>query len=1317
MNPLRPKKNQGFSASLLLGLESIVFYSNIAVNFKRNSMKTIIVIMSLLCTIGISSYGQGHTIKKLGVEDGLMLERVSGGFQDEKGIIWIANGMGFTRYYGDHFDQIKSEIYVFEWSPLRELRKVGLNSYYWPFFKMINGKIYSDQPHPRNYHVHIQPPNDFEMKMFLAPHVDRYGYYWCYSDYYSKDTLAMIRYKAGDTINVSQILDQKGIEFDHTRRLAEPSFNMDLLDWPRILIPTGDSLLWFNSKDGRLHCFNILERNIIDFGEVSNIADVKVDTEGNFWVTKYPTLEIPNPGIFRIEKSKNIIEYKSTGETVVFPTDLGDVYFIDETGLYQINEQSSNFMLNVEGLKAVQQNSKGLLYLESYYNDTTTFFTYQNGKVDQLLKFKGYAIENFIDREDNLWIPSENGLYKCSPSELVVKEVEHELVDGIPFTSYIPLFKMDNGISIHRMDNSYYGKEKGQYKLLFEAEIQPYAKPIQDENDNVYVSSKVSHENSYPIIFEDIKKIDKNLNVVSIVDGDLKEYQGKKGFGFWNMRIWNEQIILMTKLGAFVKDDGPFEFFPLDTARYSFIEMCKTWDVDFHNVTTQLKEEFRTEDQFDGDHAYESLMFDFETKEFVRVSEIPDSVQMRYTYPYKDGWINLNWSSNIINENGKTTVHYNPKSKVGDRKVGIGFAPPLIDSDGIVYYESYDNGLIKFDPSTGEYVQKSVEDGLSAVKIYSLFFNPDSTDIWVSTPFGLHVIEKASIQEDQPLRIKTWYKSDGLRPNWGFSHEFLGDSLLRLSHIDYQLEINLDIKETGSVPPLIYFTEVLLDNSEFDWRAHGASMSSYDLEIPIEIELGHDENSLSFGFQGISHLEKDALHYEYRLVGLEEDWIVTQNKSVSYPELSPGEYTFEVKAVNENGDSDPISVSLTIAKPWYQTTLARIVFVLLILGGFFAFFRVRTAALRRRQIVLENKVEEATVEIKKQKEEAEHQRDLVEEKNQEIMDSITYAKRLQTAILPPQKLVKEWLNDSFIFYKPKDIVAGDFYWMETTKRNGRSVVFYAAADCTGHGVPGAMVSVVCSNALKRAIKEFDISDPGQLLDKVAEIVQESFEQSEHEVKDGMDIAVCAVDLIDRKVWFAGAHNGLYRITSEDTKTPEDLKTLHSGNRKLVEYRADKQPVGAFENMQPFTTVEIQLEPGDCIYLFSDGFADQFGGEKGKKFKYKPFKQLLLDIEDKEMDAQKDILDVEFERWKGSMEQVDDVCIIGLRVNGHMRKLFSKRELEVIQKIKEGRQSKEIADEMEIAKSTVDTYRKRILAKTNLNNAAELIKFCDEHEVL
>lgn len=261
----------------------------------------------------------------------------------------------------------------------------------------------------------------------------------------------------------------------------------------------------------------------------------------------------------------------------------------------------------------------------------------------------------------------------------------------------------------------------------------------------------------------------------------------------------------------------------------------------------------------------------------------------------------------------------------------------------------------------------------------------------------------------------------------------------------------------------------------------------------------------------------------------------------------------------------------------------------------------------------------------------EDQKRIVELKNSEILDSITYAKRIQSAILPTDRVVKEFLVDSFILYKPKDIVAGDFYWIEPVEQN----VLFAVADCTGHGVPGALVSVVCHNALNRSVREFKLTDPGKILNKCRELIIEEFRKSDDNVQDGMDISICHLNTSDRKLLWSGANSPLW------------IKRHHSND--IEEIKPYKQPIGYFEESKPFETKEINLNQGDVIYLFSDGISDQFGGPHGKKIKSKGMKELLLSLGNQSMSEQRISIERFFEEWKSDLEQVDDVCMIGIRV--------------------------------------------------------------------
>jgi len=304
------------------------------------------------------------------------------------------------------------------------------------------------------------------------------------------------------------------------------------------------------------------------------------------------------------------------------------------------------------------------------------------------------------------------------------------------------------------------------------------------------------------------------------------------------------------------------------------------------------------------------------------------------------------------------------------------------------------------------------------------------------------------------------------------------------------------------------------------------------------------------------------------------------------------------------------------------------------------------------------------IELKKALTEIKHQRNQISRTNKNITDSIVYAKRIQEAILPSKRLINQLLPNSFILYIPKDIVSGDFYWVESAfenvtmnqfedKRNHlqknnltNQIVLFAAADCTGHGVPGAFMSIVGHNLLNQAVKVHNKVIPADILNEInlrlSETLQQTLEEST--VRDGMDIALCSYDSNSKSLQFAGANNPLWIVR----------------NKEIIEIKGDKFPIGFFvgEQLQQFKNNIVQLQEGDCIYIFTDGYADQFGGTLiltehpfglGKKFKYKQLKELILAIHKHPMQEQQKLLEDSFLQWKGDLEQVDDICIIGLRV--------------------------------------------------------------------
>ena len=288
--------------------------------------------------------------------------------------------------------------------------------------------------------------------------------------------------------------------------------------------------------------------------------------------------------------------------------------------------------------------------------------------------------------------------------------------------------------------------------------------------------------------------------------------------------------------------------------------------------------------------------------------------------------------------------------------------------------------------------------------------------------------------------------------------------------------------------------------------------------------------------------------------------------------------------------------------------------------------------LAETERILEQKVKERTEEVVRQKDEIDKQKSKLEELYTDVTDSIRYAKRLQDSILPPDRYIKKLFPSSFVLFKPKDIVSGDFYWVHNIKDE----MIFASVDCTGHGVPGAFMSLVGANGLKSAVTEHSLAQTGPILDDLNKYASESLNKTgdENAIRDGMDISICSLNRKKNKIQFSGAYNPLYLIRDNE----------------LQIFKTDKFAIGSFEpGTKNYQTFSLDVKKGDIIYLFSDGYADQFGGLKGKKFMYRQFKETLLAICHEPMETQKVLLDQKIEAWRGSLDQIDDILVMGVKV--------------------------------------------------------------------
>ena len=382
------------------------------------------------------------------------------------------------------------------------------------------------------------------------------------------------------------------------------------------------------------------------------------------------------------------------------------------------------------------------------------------------------------------------------------------------------------------------------------------------------------------------------------------------------------------------------------------------------------------------------------------------------------------------------------------------------------------------------------------------------------------------------------------------------------------------------------------------------------------VTLPNSLKNFKISFKGIHLLAGRELKFMYRLEGENEKIKVFENDfEINYSQVSYGDYVVKIKALPHPNllEQHEHSILITIEKPFYLQWWFIILCILILLTWVYSYILIK------RNVSLLSKQKSIILEQKK----------IVEVKNHEILDSIAYAKRIQEAILPSKIKLNGYFKEFFILYQPRDIVSGDFYWVDEVD----DCIVFAAADCTGHGVPGAMVNIMCSNLLRKVISEEKIIDPGKALDRVSSLLLRLLESENGFVSDGMDIGLCVWNKKKNEMKFAGANHPFYLIRNEELNIT----------------KSNKQPIGYFQDKTSFSTHTFQITKGDQIILFSDGYKDQFGGTKGKKFGIRRFNNVLLKYSSKSLYDQKKALHQELDKWMENEDQVDDICIFSIKV--------------------------------------------------------------------
>jgi ligand-binding sensor domain-containing protein/serine phosphatase RsbU (regulator of sigma subunit) len=569
------------------------------------------------------------------------------------------------------------------------------------------------------------------------------------------------------------------------------------------------------------------------------------------------------------------------------------------------------------------------------------------------------------------------------------------------------------------------------------------------------------------------------------------------------------------------------------------------------------------------------------------------------------------------------TTHSNTLSciengKVSRKPVNTGAGVLMLgqiteDSDSRIWVGSAGNGLFLI--GTDTIINITAHEGLLSNYCYSLI-SDSRKNIWIGHKGGLSRLRTADFY------LKPYQDIGGTPENYQFIASASASD--RGGRIWFGADRGIVIYDpsidfAGEKPPVLAITSLRI-NDELKESADKIFLSPGIYKIRID-------------YLAISLKEPELVSYQYRLDGYDQWSEVTRNRTVTYNHLSEGNYTFILKASSGDGvvTEKPLMIDIIIGKPvwkrwWFYIINLSILIIITLL-----YIRNREKKLLRENKILEEKVRERTLEIQSQKNEIEIQRDLINEKNNNILASIKYASKIQNAVLTPAELIEKLLPDSFIMSMPKDIVSGDFYWLAS--KEGK--IIFVVADCTGHGVPGAFMSLLGMTLLNDIVNIQGITRSDAIVTKLREGVVNSLQQGRKEIttSDGMDLSLCVLDRRLGKIQFTGAVN--------------DIVYIRDGKMETI--KADRLSVCLLPNNSgPFTMQEIEYRKGDLFYLFTDGYQDQFGGDFDKKFLRQHFFVTLMEIHREPLSLQKEILEEKLKDWIGENVQTDDVTVMGIR---------------------------------------------------------------------
>ncbi|HRG57714.1 MAG TPA: two-component regulator propeller domain-containing protein [Bacteroidia bacterium] len=1029
--------------------------------------------------------------------------------------------------------------------------------------------------------------------------------------------------KAQQIKNISSINNQRNISFN-------------------CLVQANDGTIWYGTNNGV----------------------IKFDGEKfkNFENTK-GLINVPVSAIF-IDQSNLIWIGHNNGKITIFENEKFSAFpFNDQLGSAKITSfiENNGMWIGTYGNGVYHVDKKNKV---NHYND-------QNGLSDNAV----YTM--CIDKRKSLWVGTDGGL-TCLKNKKNATELDIiSMKKGLPDNIVRNIILAQNGDLIIAMQDSgicAYNVDQRTFKKNEHWNYGPVISIIEFEPNTFYIASEKN------AIFKCVISNDKigsfsRLNYTENVDcRDLNVFYKDREKNLWFLKKNGMSILSQSRWKIFQKNNGIISDTILsvliDSKNNCWIGSNKGLHIYsipsyYEIVPTELtvKQQIYDkevtcifEDKFGNIWfgTYGNGLFKYNTKT-KKIKSIPlqtefenDNVSCITVDDNNKIWVStLGGGISMIDNINASEEVKNFSFKDG---LGVNYVYSILcDSQNLRWVGTDGIGLLEY--TAGIFIKVNEKSNLESKSVYSIA-KSSSGNVWFNmSEHGLYKFDGNSLlnystlnglTDNNPLSISTYKNLVMAIHNNGidvfneksnqFTNFYLNDVVfepnLNASFTDKKGNVWIGTNNglflfnssdiyTDTITPIASFTSVLVNNVNVNFDSKNSFSSS--------------QNSFLFNFNAVWFKIGEKVKFKYMLKGVDKKFIYSENKSISYGGLQAGSYTFYLSASNGEGHwSKPITYHFTIAKPMWQIWWVWILAIAIIYLSIHLILRYRLNLLKREKKILEHKVQLRTQEIVNQSK-------IIEAKNKDITDSIEYAKKIQDSILPNIEYIKNFLPHSFIFYKQKDIVSGDFYWFAVKNNH----IIFAAVDCTGHGVPGAFMSLIGNNVLNQIVNENNVTDPATILMQLNTGVLKALYGSKNysTTKDGMDIGICNINIQTKNLIFAGAMRPLY-LCREGV---------------LEEILGDKVSIGTDFNEGThknfsFSNKEIKIQDNDVFYLSTDGYADQFGGEKGKKMMKKNFKNLLQLISNRTMDEQAKVVSDSLIEWKGNFEQVDDILVIGFKLS-------------------------------------------------------------------